>query len=93
MIDVREMGATRISFRKPNCRSQMIMMPNEMEEKSSTMPIIPGARNSLYFNPPIANTGFRPLPMMIRIREGKARLPMILLFERRKRLTSLSQSM
>jgi hypothetical protein len=45
MIFVRETGATSVSFRKPNWRSQITSMPVNIAEKRTAMPIIPGARN------------------------------------------------
>ena len=37
-------GATMISFKKPNCRSQRTEIPANVAEKSRVMPIIPGVR-------------------------------------------------
>ena len=42
----RGMGATRISFKKPNWRSQMISMPLKIAVKIMLMAITPGARKS-----------------------------------------------
>jgi hypothetical protein len=45
MMVTRGTGATSVSFRNPNCRSQMSSMPLKMPEKSTVMAITPGARN------------------------------------------------
>ncbi len=45
MICRRETGATSVSFRKPNWRSQSIAMPEKTELKSTVMPMTPGAMN------------------------------------------------
>ena len=43
-ISSRETGATSVSFRKPNCRSQMISMPENTALNKIAMEIIPGER-------------------------------------------------
>ena len=45
MIWMRGTGATRVSLRKPNWRSQSMAMPEKMELKSTVMPMTPGAMN------------------------------------------------
>ena len=45
MICMRDTGATSVSFRKPNCRSQSIAMPEKTELNSTVIPITPGAMN------------------------------------------------
>jgi hypothetical protein len=42
---MREIGATSISFRKPNCRSQSKPMPEKMDVNRIDMPMMPGAMN------------------------------------------------
>ena len=42
---MRGTGATSVSLRKPNCRSQSIAMPENMAVNSTDMPITPGAMN------------------------------------------------
>jgi hypothetical protein len=44
MISVLEIGATRISLRKPNCLSQMISSPEKTAVKRIAMVTIPGVR-------------------------------------------------
>ena len=41
----RDMGATRISFMKPNSLSQITLMPMNMAVNSRVWPMIPGKRN------------------------------------------------
>ena len=45
MMLKRETGATRVSFRKPNWRSQSMAMPEKMELNRTVMPMTPGAMN------------------------------------------------
>ncbi len=45
MICMRGTGATSVSFRKPNCRSQSKPMPEKIDENRMLMPITPGAMN------------------------------------------------
>ena len=45
MMCVRGTGATSVSFRKPNCRSQIRLMPEKIDENSTVMPMTPGATN------------------------------------------------
>ena len=45
MIEIRETGATSVSLRKPNCRSQIKSIPENMELKRTVIPITPGAIN------------------------------------------------
>ena len=44
-MDIREMGATSISFMKPNSRSHTIEMDEKIDEKRMVMPIMPGKMN------------------------------------------------
>ena len=44
-ISIRDTGATRVSFRKPNWRSQMISMPENTALNRMPMVTMPGARN------------------------------------------------
>jgi hypothetical protein len=44
MIENLEMGATRTSWRKPNCLSQRTDTPVNIEEKTIDIVMIPGAR-------------------------------------------------
>ena len=46
MMDSRETGATIVSFRNPNWRSQITCMPLKIEVKMIDMPMMPGAMNS-----------------------------------------------
>jgi len=41
----RGTGATSVSLRKPNCRSQSMAMPEKTELKRTVMPTTPGAIN------------------------------------------------
>ena len=41
----RDMGATRISFMKPNSLSQITLIPMNMAVNRSVWPMIPGNRN------------------------------------------------
>ncbi len=45
MMFILETGATRVSFKKPNCLSQIISMPEKIAENKTLMAIMPGARN------------------------------------------------
>ena len=45
MIASRGTGATRVSFRKPNCRSHSRPIPEKIDENSIDMPTTPGAMN------------------------------------------------
>ena len=45
MICSRGTGATSVSFRKPNCRSQSRPMPEKIDVKRIAMPTTPGAMN------------------------------------------------
>jgi hypothetical protein len=44
-MEVRPIGATNISFIKPNCRSQITEIPRNIAVKRSVCAIIPGRRN------------------------------------------------
>ena len=44
-IAMRDTGATRVSLRKPNWRSQSMAIPEKMELKRTVMPMTPGATN------------------------------------------------
>ena len=44
-MDRREMGATSISFMKPNSRSQTMEMDEKMDANRMVMPIMPGKMN------------------------------------------------
>lgn len=43
----RETGATRVSFRKPNCLSQIISIPEKIAVNKMLIAIIPGERNCI----------------------------------------------
>ncbi len=45
MISRRGTGATSVSFRKPNCRSHSIAMPEKTDVNRMVMAITPGAMN------------------------------------------------
>ncbi len=45
MIRMRGTGATKVSFRNPNWRSQISSMPEKIAVNRILMPITPGARN------------------------------------------------
>ncbi len=45
MIVSRETGATSVSFKNPNCRSQISSMPEKTDVNRTVMAITPGARN------------------------------------------------
>ncbi len=45
MMLKRGTGATSVSFRKPNWRSHIRLMPENVEENRIVMPMIPGAMN------------------------------------------------
>src|ERR1700733_6216064 len=63
MISSRGPGPTSASFRKPNCRSHNNAMPENTDENSTAMPMIPGEMNCRY-EPPFAfwYTAPRPKP-------------------------------
>ena len=44
-MDVRGIGATRISLRKPNSRSHIMDIPDHMAEKIKDMATMPGKIN------------------------------------------------
>ena len=45
MISSLDTGATSVSFKNPNCLSQMIWMPEKIEVKSTLIATMPGTRN------------------------------------------------
>ena len=45
IIWMRGPGATSVSFRKPNCRSNSSPTPEKIDTKRIVMPTTPGARN------------------------------------------------
>jgi hypothetical protein len=45
MICMRGTGATRVSFRNPNWRSQRRPRPEKMDENKTDIPMTPGAMN------------------------------------------------
>jgi hypothetical protein len=45
MMRIRGTGATSVSFRKPNWRSQMSSIPEKIEVNNTVIAITPGARN------------------------------------------------
>ena len=52
MMDIRDTGATRVSFKNPNCLSQIISMPINIAVKRIPIAMMPGARNCMYSPPP-----------------------------------------
>ena len=72
-IEILLTGATSTSFRNPNCLSQMTEMPANIDEKTTDMAIIPGARKSRYPNL-LDNPGkvidLRPRPRNARKKNG-----------------------
>jgi hypothetical protein len=46
MISSRETGATSVSFKNPNCLSQMIWIPEKTEVKRTLIATMPGMMNS-----------------------------------------------
>ena len=59
MISSRVTGATSVSFKNPNCLSQMIWMPEKTEVKSTLIATMPGTRNRTYSCPSDAGTDDR----------------------------------
>ena len=47
MISSRDTGATRVSFRNPNCLSQMIWIPEKMDVNRTLIATMPGIRNTI----------------------------------------------
>ncbi len=67
--DERGMGATSISLRKPNSRSQMMEMAENMAVNSTVMHTMPGYMKVMYFVSPLPkdlNAACRPVPMRTR---------------------------
>jgi hypothetical protein len=81
-IELREIGATRISLKKPNSRSQTIDIALKKEVKRTVIPTMPGnikSRNSLPPPPPkVLKELAIPVPRTNRKRIGCANEPIIL---------------
>jgi hypothetical protein len=61
----RGTGETRISFRKPNSRSQRMLIAEKTEVKSTVIPRMPGNMNLMYLTlppPKTLNAACRPVP-------------------------------
>ena len=66
-------GATKISFRKPNCRSQIIDTPANIDANIIDKATMPGARKSRKLIPVVSPgnlIGLRPSPKNARKKNG-----------------------
>jgi hypothetical protein len=84
IISVLETGATSVSFKKPNCLSQIICIPENIEVNNTLIEIIPGMINPIYpwRMPGRITTEFSPKPSTSKRKMGIPKLPIILLLER-----------
>ncbi len=73
--DIRDMGATSTSLRKPNSRSQTIDTPDMNEPMSTDIAMMPGYMNWVKLMPPDMTPmlPWSPLPNMNRKNTGKSR--------------------
>jgi hypothetical protein len=84
MISVLEIGATKVSLRKPNRRSHITSSPEKIVVKRIAMAIIPGARKSVKLAPPLTFEYIGPNPNRIETQKtnGLPREPINLDLER-----------
>ena len=81
IIEVLDTGAIRVSFKKPNCLSQMIWIPENILVNRIVIETIPGAMNIRYGTPPSDEpeiTELSPKPNAKKKNKGCAREPSIL---------------
>jgi hypothetical protein len=91
---VRGIGATSISRRKPNSRSQTIEMPAKIAVNSVEVATMPGNRNVLKSTPPVAErvSPDSPLPSTNSSSSGCARPEISRPFDRTNRIISRCQT-
>lgn len=90
-MEKRDIGATSISFIKPNSLSQIMDIEEKIELKSIVMPSMPGNMNCIYETPPPGETSLDiPPPTRKSQIRGRVRVEINRLFSLMNFLKSLA---